>query len=328
MDRSHLILLLLVFAVSATGISGYMLIEGWSFSDALYMTAITLTTTGFQEVHSLSEDGRMFTTFLLIVGVGTVAYSATSVLSSLFTFNLMERGRKRMATKAKKLTDHTIVCGFGRMGNVICEELHAAKVNFIVVEKDPVLIGYLEKTNYLWIEGDAANDDTLKDVGIERAKFMVSTVDNDSDALYLALAARNLNPEIHIVVRANSEDAEKKILMAGADRVVLPFTVSGAKVAQSIINPEIEDILEIAGVSHSQEMRLQIVDLPIEKGSPLIGKNLRTCGVRRDGLIVVGIKNKQDGFQFAPDADQPFKEGDCLVALGTNESYEKVLKHL
>jgi len=328
MGKNHYFLLFLIFAVTLFGVSGYMTIEGWSFEDALYMTVITLTTTGFSEVRELSQGGRHFTMVLLVIGFGTVFYAVSAIVDSLMKVNLLGRGRKKMYSKIQSLSGHTIVCGFGRMGKVICEELQKSQIPFVVIEQNQQNIQSLEKSKLLWIEGDAADDETLNRAQIKKARVLVSAIDNDADGLYLCLAARTLNPSIFIIARANSENGRKKILMTGADKVILPYIMSGQKIAQSIINPNVEDFLEVAGRDLGESKRLELVDIPVEAGSSLVGRTLKNCGIRRDGMIVVGLRKGDRTFLFAPDADLPFKEGDTLIALGTQESYRSVLSDL
>jgi len=329
MTPKRLILfVLMIILVCSFGVSGYMLIEGWDFIDSLYMTLITLTTVGFQEVHILSRNGQIFTMVLLITGVGTVAYSLTEIIDFVITMNLNNRGGRKMDSKIKKLTNHVIVAGFGRMGKIVCSEFNRSNVKFVVIEKNKSNLNDLEKTDYLWVEGDATDDDILHKVGILSASSIVSMIDSDADALYLALAARTINPKINIVARASEESARKKILFAGANKVVLPFVVSGTKVAKSIINPNVEDFLEIAGADADHDERFELVDIHIDPSSELMNKTLRNCGIRRDGLIVVGIRKKTKQFVFAPNADYVFQDGDCLIALGSRDSAADALAKL
>jgi len=329
MHRQRIMILLAVVVIMACGgIIGYAVIEDWSLLDAVYMTAITLTTVGYGEVHKLSDSGKIFTVVLLIFGVGTVAFSATTTMSYILSIDFNARRRKKMEARMKDLKDHVIVCGYGRMGSIVCQELKNANKRFVVIEKRVEVFKKLDELKFDWVEGDATDDECLARAGIKLASYMVSMVDNDHDALYLSLAARTLNPNIYIVIRANSDSARKKILMTGADKVVLPYYMSGVKVAQSIINPNIEDFLEIAGIDGDTSQRFQLVDIHIKENSSLVDKTLKTCGIRRDGLIVVGIKKSDNSFIFAPDASRQFKAGECLIALGTRESYEKAIKSL
>jgi len=230
-----------------------------------------------------------------------------------------------MESKISKLHGHTIICGFGRMGRIICKELHENKMDFVVIDKNKDNIENLSKTPYLWLGADASNDETLLKAGIVRAKTLISMIDNDADALYLTLASRNLNNKIQIISRANEENAEKKLYLAGADKVVLPFIMTGHKVAESIVNPAVEDFLNISGVK-GKKGHLQLADIIVDEHSHLKGRTLQDCGVKKQELIIVGIKKPDSTFIFAPKGDYVFALGDCVIALGTKENYEKVMK--
>ena len=190
MNKNKLLLILclgsLVFSI---GIIGYCIIENWSFSDAVYMTVITLTTTGYREVHKLSKDGQHFTVFLLIFGVGAITYSFTQVVNSIVSIDFVNRKRKKMEEKIKKMKNHVVVCGFGRMGKIICKELQKSSLEIVIIERAPNLIEDLKKSQYLWIDGDAASDENLIKAGIKAAKVIVSVIDSDSDGVFISLAA-------------------------------------------------------------------------------------------------------------------------------------------
>lgn len=324
MKRSFIILVL-VFAVMVTGVIGYSIIEGWSLFDAFYMTVITLTTTGYQEVHSLTPEGRIFTILLLMFGMGLVAYSISAIMSEVMAIDFSKRRRVKMDSQINKLKGHTIVCGFGRMGKVTCAELKENDHEFVVIEKDQKHVEALKNSSYLWIEGDATHDDVMQAAGIEHAKVLVSLIDNDSDSLYLALAARTMNPDIFIIARASEESAESKIYRAGANKVFLPIINSGLKVAESVLNPAVEDLLNLTGGNKEKGSRLRLADIEVRTGSKLLGKTLANCGFKRDSLIVVGIQKLSDEFVFGPAADYQFEKGDKLITLGTKDSYEEIL---
>ena len=324
--RSTLVILTALISMILFGVWGYSMIEDWSFYDSLYMTLITLTTTGYQEVHPMSPDGRLFTMVLLVLGMGTVAYSITHLMQDLMSINFNERRRRKMQKLIDQLEDHVIICGFGRMGRVVCNELHSQGVSFVVIEKFEKSIKELKNSPYLWIEGDATHDDLLHQAGIERSKTLASMVDCDADSLYISLAAKSLNPKINIVARANDESARQKIHRAGADKVVMPITISGIKVAQSLINPAFEDLLDIEGVDPAAGERVQMAEIAVEQASPLLGKNLANCGLKKQGFMVVGIRHPEGGFTFAPEADYSFREGDVLVSLTTPDTSSELIK--
>ncbi|MCB0357109.1 MAG: potassium channel protein [Bdellovibrionales bacterium] len=324
--KSSFFIVSMLIVILFFGVWGYSLIEGWGFNDSLYMTLITLTTTGFQEVHPMSPQGRFFTMILLILGMGTVAYSVTHLMQDLMSINFNERRRRKMQKKIAQLEKHIIVCGFGRMGKVVCQELHSQGVPFVVIEKFDKSLKELEHTPYLWLEGDATHDESLLAAGIDRAKTVASMVDCDADSLYISLAVKSLNPKVTIVARANDESARQKIHRAGADKVVMPITVSGIKVAQTLINPIFEDVLDIEGVDPAAGERVQMTEIMISESSDLFGKNLANCGLKRRGFMVVGIRHPEGDFTFAPNADYNFRSGDVLVSLTTPETQSEIIK--
>lgn len=234
----HISILVVLLLLVAAGTFGYSYLEGWNLHDSLYMTIITLTTTGFQEVHQMTESGRNLTMILLVMGMGIVAYSISVIMNDLLSINLETRRKKKMDKEISKLKDHTIICGFGRMGKIIAEEISKSHNNFLIIEKNTKILKQLEHTNFKYIEGDSTHDEVLVKAGIKNAKILVSMIDSDSDALYLALAARTFNPDLQIIVRASEEEARPKILRAGANKVVLPVLMSGIKVAQAILTPD------------------------------------------------------------------------------------------
>ena len=229
-----------------------------------------------------------------------------------------------MRKKIENLRNHSIIIGYGRMGKIICKELHEAGHPFVMIEKIEANLADLEKSNYLYLNEDAAQDESLWSAGIQHAKNVVIMIDDDADALYITLAARSLNKDIEILVRANAESAKKKLKLAGADKVVLPFIMSGHKIAESILNPAVEDLLNISGVKGAQG-QLQIADIIVSKNSYLVNTTLGNCGIMREEMIVVGIKKPDRSFIFAPKEEYVFELGDCIIALGSKENYEKIL---
>ncbi|MDH5415594.1 MAG: potassium channel family protein, partial [Flavobacteriaceae bacterium] len=302
---------------------GFMQIEGWSFLDSLYMTVITLTTIGYHEVQALSDTGKVFNLVLIMFGVGTVTFSITKIISDITSIDFRTRRREKMKKKIESMSGHTIVCGYGRMGEVICKRLAEYNIDFVVIERDPGLIEELNKSNYLHIDGDAANDDHMLEAGIERAKSLVSVIDNDSDGLYIALAARSINPHLFIIVRANEEKARKRILRAGANKVILPFVMSGNKVADTVINPATEDLFDITSAKECDpKEKIELADLIVRESSTITGKTLNEVGPLMPNLLIIGIKNDDEGFEFKPGSTHVFQAGECLIAMGPRKDYE------
>ena len=327
-QRKRLIIPAVLLLTLGLGTSGFMFIEGWNFEDSLYMTVLTLTTVGYEEVNPLSSAGRYFNMFMLILGVGTATFALTRIITDIASIDFKQRRRSKMKKKISELSNHTIVCGYGRMGTVICKKLSEYHNNFVVIEKRPALIEELKKTDYLFIEGDAANDDHLYEAGIENAKVLVSVIDNDSDGLYIALAGRSINPKLFIIVRSNDEKAKKRIIRAGADRVILPFVMSGEKVANNVINPATEDLFDFTNDPDGKNQKIQLADLFVNSSSLIKGKNLDEVGDKLSNLIIIGVKNQDNSFNFKPGSKYIFQEGDCLIAMGPKQDYLEAKKTL
>ncbi|MEW5746987.1 MAG: potassium channel protein [Nitrospirota bacterium] len=312
--RRLIFALMLIVLIIAFGTAGYMGIEGWDFLDALYMTIITLTTVGYREIHALSPQGIAFTIMLIIGGVGTVLYALSTGAKIVLEGELQELfGRRRVEKRIKELKDHYIVCGFGRMGRIICRELKEKKVRFIVVEKQHDIAQ--ESDDLLIIEGDATQDDTLRDAGIERARGLISVLPTDAENLFVVLSARGMNPGLLIVARAGEEGSEQKLLRAGANRVISPYHIGGLRIAHTVLKPAVVDFIEFA--TKSGNIDLQMEEITIKEGSRLVGLSLDECGIGRElGIIIVGIRRASGEMKFNPTFRTTIKAGDTLIALG------------
>lgn len=322
MRRRFIIAVGLVFLVASFGTSGYMLLEGWNFTDSLYMTVITLASVGFKEVHDLSFFGRIFTIILIIGGVGTVAYALSTGAKIILEGELEEvYGRRRLEKRIQELKDHYIVCGYGRMGKIICRELKEKNIKFVVVEKQPDV--RRDNDDLLVYTGDATNDEILKELGIEKAKGLVSVLPTDAENLFVVLSARELNASLFIVARAGEEGSEKKLVRAGADKVVSPYHIGGLRIAHTVLKPAVVDFIEFA--TKSGNIDLQMEEVLISKESSLVGKSLDECGIGRElGIIIVAIKKPNGEMKFNPTFKSSIKSGDTLIALGESSK----LKHL
>lgn len=313
--RKRLLLsaVMIIFIVTF-GTVGYMLLERWNFFDSIYMTIITLTTVGYKEVHDLSSVGKMFTIILIIGGVGTVFYTLSTGAKFILEGELQEIfGRKRLEKKIKYLKDHYIICGYGRMGRIICSELQADKVPFAVIEKEPEAVPSYE--DMLLFKGDATKDESLRDLHIEKAKGLVSVLPTDAENLFVVLSARGMNPRLQIVARAGEEGSERKLLRAGADRVVSPYHIGGLRIAQTILKPAVVDFIEFA--TKSGNIDLQMEEVVIQEDSELVGRTLDESGIGRDlGVIIVAIKELSGDMKFNPTFRSIIKAGNTLIALG------------
>jgi voltage-gated potassium channel len=308
-------LLVLVILVSL-GTAGYMGIEGWRFLDAFYMTVITLGTVGFKEVHDLSDAGKIFTIILIIFGVSVLGYLIGSLAQIMFEGQFQRIiGRKKVEKMIDALKDHYIICGFGRMGSLICREFTAKPLPFLVVEKSPELTEKLKEDGYLYLHGDATDDETLLKAGIARAKGLISVVTSDTENVYITLTARGLNPDLFILARAGEEGSDIKLKRAGANKVVSPYHIGGNRMAQAILRPNVVDFIEIA--TGREHLELQMEEISIPQNSRFIGENLVSSGFRKEtGIIIIGIKKAAGTMVFNPHSHSKFEALDTLIVLG------------
>lgn len=306
--------LLLIAGLIFLGTIGYVMVEGWSAFDSLYMTIITITTVGYGEVHPLSNSGRVFTLFLIVGGVGTILYALNNAARILIEGELQDMvGRRKVEKKIKGLKDHYIVCGYGRMGKVICKELHEQESQFVVIEKEHIDTDSAD--SILFISGDATRDEVLREAGIERATGLISVLPTDAENLYVVLSARVLNPQLNIVARAGEEGSEQKLLRAGADRVVSPYHIGGLRIAHSILKPAVVDFIEFATRSGNIDLRME--EVYVREGSRITGMTLDECGIGRElGIIIVAIKKSGGEMRFNPTFKTTIKAEDILIALG------------
>ena len=300
------------------GTFGYIAIEGWGFLDALYMTVITLSTVGFREVHNLSDLGKIFTMVLIFFGVSVIGYIVGSLAQIMFEGQFHRIiGRKKVEKSISALDGHYIICGFGRIGALICKEFAAKPLPFVVVEKDAASIERMELDGhgYLFLRGDATVDDTLLKAGIKKAKGLISVVTSDTENVYITLTARGLNPDLFILARSGEEGSELKLKRAGANKVVSPYLIGGSRMAQAILRPTVVDFIEIA--TGHEHLELQMEEILIPDHSGFIGESLASSGFRKEtGVIIVGIKKDCGKMGFNPESHTKLEARDTLIVLG------------
>ena len=325
-NKNLKIALLGLFSLFIIGTFGFHIIEGWSLSESLYTTVTTLSTVGYGDFYPETEKGRIFTIILIIFGVGTMLYTVV-----LFTETMVEArfrsilGRGRLEKMLKKLNDHYIICGCGRIGYLICKELTAEKIDFVVVDNNPETIQKIEEEGFIYYKGDAAQDKTLIAAGIKRAKGIVCALPTDPENLYVILTAKELNPNIYILSRSEEMESEHRLLRAGADRVMSPYTLGAMRMAMAITKPAMLDFIEITTRRQSLELRME--ELAICDGSPFIGKSLEESEIRhRFGLIIVAVKKDTGKMIFNPLANYIISNGDKLIALGEDENVSRFAK--
>ena len=301
----------------AIGTLGFMLIEGWGVLDALYMTVTTMATVGFGEIHPLSQTGRAFTIGLIILGVGGALYLLTSMMQFVFEGHLGRNlERRRMDRRIEQLREHFILCGLGRVGRQVAQDFKESGIPFVVVDSSQQAIDNVVSLGYLWVRGDATDDDTLRRAGIERARGLVTCVQSDADNIFVTLSARALRADLFIVARGNNDDAAPKLRRAGADRVVSPYSIGGRQMAMLATRPAavefVDRVLGGAGID------LLLEDVTVRPGSSLVGKSVREVGQSiAPGVTILAIR-RQLQLMTQPEASVCINVGDDLVAIGSS----------
>lgn len=318
--------ILAICSVVSIGTFGYMSIEGWTILDSLYMAVITLGSVGFREIHPLSPAGMIFTILLIVFGVGIIAYSIGSFAQFMVEGHLHKIiGRRQVEKKIAKLSGHYIICGYGRIGSIICREFHDRPLPFVVIEQNSEQCDKIASEGYLYIQGNATEDEVLLNAGIERARGLITVVTSDTENVYITLTARGLSPDLFILSRAGDEGSEKKLTRAGASKVISPYNIGASRMAQAVLRPSVMDFIEIA--TAGQNLELQLEEIVISKDSRLAGLSLEQTGVRKEfGLIIVGIRSGHEPMHFNPPAETLISGGDTLIALGPQPSIVELEK--
>ena len=303
--------------IIATGGIGYMLIEGWSFIDALYMTIITITTVGYNEVHPLSDSGRIFSIFLIVGGVGGALYSLTAIVGYVIEGGFgTTLGRRQMKNRIAKLKNHFILCGYGRVGQGIAYVFTEEGVAFVVIDKDKESIANAEKDGRLYLLADATTDDVLKEAGTEWARGLVVAVGSDADSTYITLSARGLRPSLFIEARASSSEAEAKLKKAGADRIISPYRIGARRMAMLALRPAVVDFIDT--VTYRRGRELQMENIAVMEDSSLVGLAVEEAR-RRTKATVLAISRKGDQLLANPSGEETIEAGDQLIAMGTRQ---------
>ncbi len=306
--------------VIAGGTLGYVLIEDWGPWDAFFMTVTTVTTVGYREVHPLSFAGQLFTVALILGGVGTAFYTATLIATVIVEGGLHGRFEQRRFNRMlDQLKDHFILCGYGRIGSIVAEELHRQGVPFIVLERSAERLKSALDRGWLGLEADASREDVLTRAGIGRARGLLAAVGTDAENVYTVLTARVMRPDLFIIARVESDDAESKLRRAGADRVVSPYQIGANHIVQTALRPAVVDFVRLA--TSSEFLDLSMEQVKVGHRSSYSGKSLMDAGIRqRFGVIIIGIKHAGGEMEFNPAPEDVLRSGDELVVLGRPES--------
>ena len=301
--------------VLVAGTVGYVAF-GFPLLDAVYQTVTTVSTVGFREVQPLSTGARIFTIVLILVGVATALYTFTLVLEAVVEGQIQELlGRKRMERQIARLSEHVIVCGFGRVGRNVAQYLSGAGLDVVVIDNDPARAAAADEAGHV-VRGDATSDEVLKEAGIDRARALVTALQTDSDNLFVTLTARSLRADLFIVARARVESSEAKLAQAGADRVVNPQGIGGARMAAFALQPHVAEFLEV--VMHDGSLEFRLEEVPLPHGSPLAGRSLREAHIRDStGSLILALRNSGGEFTTNPPPETVLAAGQILIAIGT-----------
>lgn len=321
--------LIMGLAVMSLGITGYSLVEDMTVGEAFYMTVITITTVGFKEVKALSENGRYFTVFLIFCGVGIWAYSVSTFGRVLVEGHLRDLfGMRRAKRRIRSMKNHIIVCGYGRMGKLVSREIARERIPFVVIECKADMAAELLDLEYAHIIGDATEEEILKEVGVESARSLIAVLPSDAGNVYVALTGRALNPDLHIICRAESPGSEGKMMRAGANKVISPYEIGGLSLAQAALRPNVLSFFEMAATRRQQALGIE--EMEVHGESPLIGKTLLDARVREKfGVSVVAYR--KPGYSeiiFNPPPTYTIEKGAVLLAMGDSDGLKNFAKKL
>jgi voltage-gated potassium channel len=326
LERSTNLLLTILLAVFlvALGTAGYMMIEGWPVLDSLYMTVITLSTIGYGEVNPVSQTGRIFTLFLIVLGVGFFLYVIGNVVQFLVEGRIrLILGRHKLDKQINQLSNHYIVCGYGRMGRALCRYLIQKGLKFVVLEKSDERVPVMNTDHVLYVTGEATIEENLSKAGIKRASNLIASLGTDADNVLLVLLAKGLNPGLYVVARASQNASKKPLYTAGADVVVSPYDVGARRIAHAILRPNVIRFLEYAFADESTDIHIE--ELPVSENSRLVGVSLKDSGIRHShNLNILSIIKEDGDMIFNPSADTTFRAGEKVIAVGTMIDLKKM----
>lgn len=316
--------LALVVILLASGTTGYMLLEGWSLHDALYMTVITLSTVGYGEVRPLTQPGELFTILMIFGGVGVLAYSFSTVTDYIVAGELQGYlRRRRTERRIGHMQEHTIICGYGRVGRQVVEELHANDVQVVVIDVDRGLAAELEQLGVPFVPGDASNDPVLVQAGLARAAGLCVCLPSDATNVFVVLSARQKRPDLFILARCNQPENQEKLRIAGADKVINPYVTTGRQMATQLLAPGVMEFLDVVVRRGDLELRLQ--EIIVGADSPLVGRTLGEMHVRtQTGVNVLAVRRHQRTFDANPGGNFQVATGDALICLGTLEQLNRM----
>ena len=310
-------IMLIIFSL---GSLGYHLIEDMTWFEGLYMTFITISTIGFKELHTLSNEGRVFTMLLFVTGIGVISYIASQTTQLLFEGELFYK--RAMKKRLEKMENHYIICGYGRIGNRIADVLQSEGLPVVIVDNNESSIQQLKEDKMPYVEGDAEDEDTLLEAGIDKAQSLICTLSSDQDNVFTTLLARDLNPNLFILVRTNETTNKNRVLRAGADKVISPYEIGADRMANVILRPHVDQFVDSITKYTMQDRTFD--EALIVEGSVLAGKSLAEVNLRTQyGVLIIAIMPKGGNLQFNPDSSSTINVGDSLILIGDLEQIDK-----
>jgi len=326
--RNLIVSILLGTGLMGLGTWGYMLIEGWNFMDAFFMTVTTLSTVGYGEIHKLTTPGRLFSIALILMGVGFFFYAAGAVVQFMMEGQIRNiLGRRRLEKRIEKLRGHYIICGYGRIGRILSRNIRQKPMDVVVLEKDKDLAPTMEADGVLYVAGEASDETNLIKAGIRRAKGLVAVLSSDADNVFLVLTARQLNPDIFILARASGDTSKSKLKAAGADIVESPYDIGALTMAHRIVRPTVSGFLDLALAYTGTDIRME--ELPVSPDSALVNVMLKDSGIRQKfDLIIIAVKEASGKMRFNPSFETILNAGDTVIALGSEKNLHLLEKTL
>ena len=308
------------------GTIGFRIVEGWPLFDAFYMTLMTLTTVGYGEVHPLSFHGRLFASFVMLVGVAGVFVSFAILGDTLLRLELADYfGRRRRTRMLQHIEGHYIVCGAGRVGRSVVLELLRGGVQVVLIDNDPERVKWGEALGIPTLTADASKDETLRQARVEKAVGLVAAISSDAENVYVTLSAKVLSPSVHIAARASDAQAEEKLRRAGAATVLTPYTYIGHRLAQSLLRPHVVSFLDVASTFGKTDLDLDIEQLRVAPSSQLSSRTLAEAQLGRTyGVIVLAVRRAGGAMEFNPQADVRLEAGDVLIAMGERQKLRRI----
>ncbi len=305
------------------GTIGYTILEGWPMSTSLFMTIITLTTIGYGIPHELSVYGEWFTISFIFFSFVTYAAVASSLGSFVLSSEFQQAFRQhRFLRRIRNMKNHVIICGYGRIGLLIQQELETTIKNYVIIEKNIDVVEKLRAKDVPVIHGDATIEEVLLQAGVERARALVAVTARDADNAFITLTARSLNPSLFIISRVTEPEIEPQMIRAGADRAICPYRIGAMRIAQILTRPSVHEFIEI--VSGKRHLELVLEEIHVLKNSPAIGKTIAELDIRRQfGILIIGVVYREgEQILFNPPSDRPLEKGSILLALGKSEQID------